>query len=192
MTSDSHSWIFGKALFVSVLLHAGAASAQVGELLSDDTLVWSSQRFGTLLAKATNPEAMEYGRIYAETSAFLGKTDPSKCVRMIYPSMFGPLRASEWPKHFLDRQMAIQRRIVTTALANPNVEPSEEVAGPLFDKAMAVLSTEYGAEAGRVLTSTVKEVDAKTRCLMWSRLYAELVKLPVDEGGVVIRWLNAP
>ena len=177
---------------VTILLQATSYAADVRNLLPDEALVWSAKNFGRLLARATNEEAVEFGRVFSESTAYLGRSDPDKCIRMVMPSIFGPLRAEEWPKQYLDRQMAIQKRVVHTARTQPTAVPDEKIAGPIFDKALAAVVQKHGKDAARILSSTDKSIPAKSRCLVWSALYSELVKLPTDEAGLAIRWLNAP
>jgi hypothetical protein len=180
-------------LMVTVALAPQQATANdAGGAHKDELLVWTAQNFGRLLARATNDEAIKFAVLYSETANHLVKVDPGKCLRMVMPNVFGPLRPEEWPQEFIDKQMAIQRRIVRTALTSPNTVPGEAEAGPILDRVLQTLRSKHGVEATNILTRSDKNIPSSLGCQMWSRLYLETSKLPVDQGGVLVRWLNAP
>lgn len=184
---------FAFALFVAIsTLPLHALASDYDSPLTDQAIVWGATNWWRLLARASNDEAVQYGQLIAETAAHLSKSSPDACMRMIIPSVFGPLRGQEWPQPFLERQMNIQRQIVATAFTRPNAIPTEDQAGPILDRVLATLSAKHGAESVRVLSRTDKEIPKKLSCVMWSRLYKEASGLPGGEGGVLIRWLNVP
>jgi len=161
-------------------------------LLTDQAVVWGAKNWWRMLARASNGEAIQYGRLIAETTAHLSKSSPDACMRMIMPSVFGPLHSHEWPTPFLERQMSIQRQIVATAVTRPSAVPTEAQAGPILDRVLATLRSKYGAEAVKILTRADKNLPKESACVMWSRLYEEAASLPSDEGGLLVRWLNVP
>lgn len=179
-------------LMVAGVSFPPAANAASNGSIVDEFLIWGNKNFSRLLARASNEEAVEFARVFSDTTTYLAKSNPKKCLRVVMPSVYGPLSREEWPTQFLDRQMTIQRRIAKTALASPNSIPTEAEAGPVFDRVYQDLARHYGAEQAKLLTRSDKNMPAKETCLAWGHLYQELSKLPPQQGGVVVRWLNAP
>lgn len=169
----------------------GTASSPKLNVLEEATL-WANKNAGALISKASNDEAIEFAIVFSETANYLATTDEKKCMKMILPSIFGPLMKNEWPKQFLDRQMAIQRKFTATALSNPHEPPSEDEAGPIFDSVLEILETKYNPNTGKLLGISDNHSELKLRCEAWANLYRELSKLPPNQGGAVVRWLNAP
>lgn len=188
-----------RAITYTVLVIASVLSPSFALAVdSDDSstknqaVVWGAKNWWRVLARANDAEASRYGQLISETTAYLSKRSPRACMRMIMPSVFGPLHKNEWPKFFIEQQMAIQQRIVTTAFTNPNAIPTEAEAGPILDQVLATLSIRHGAEAVKLLSRTDNDIPQEAGCIMWSRLYGEAASLPHAKGGVLIRWLNVP
>lgn len=182
---------------LNVLLVQAPASAsdpllRLGSALPDDVVVWTAKNFGRHLARASDAHAVEFGQLLGETAAHLARSNPSACIRMLLPSAYGPLRARDWPKQFLDRQMAVQRRIVQDALSSPAPEPNEEAAGHVVDQALQAMRLQYGEQQVKALASPPTSATDSNYCIAWARYYQLIASLPARDASLAIRWLNAP
>jgi hypothetical protein len=171
---------------------AGDPLVQAGSALPDEAVVWTAQNFGRLLARASDAHAVEFGKLLGETAAHLAQTEPSACIRMLLPSAYGPLRAKDWPKQFLNRQMSVQRKIAQDALSSPSPEPTEEQAGPIVDRALQVTRARFGDQQVKSLASPPKSPTDSQYCLAWARYYQVIGSFPASDASLAIRWLNAP
>lgn len=181
----------GTAIAAAMGTSPAIAGERAGPTISNQLLIDVGKSWVQMLAKASDEQASQYAAHLAQTMASLvGSPDP--CVKVLRPSVFGPLRVDEWPKADLDRQMSLQRQIAGTALTSPNAVPTEAQAGPVLDRLLDKLTAQYGAEAVEVLGRGDKDIPRAHACLMWSRLYKEASLLPPAEGGKLVRWLNVP
>ena len=183
--------IFCAALCASNAV-AGDPLVEASGALPDDAIVWSAQNFGRLLARASDADAVKFGALLGDTAAYLANSDPRACLQMLLPSKFGPLRAKEWPEPFLSQQMSVQRSIVRAALSSPSPGPTEELAGPVVDRAIDKLRKTHGAAAVQALRSSPQSSSDTQYCLAWAHYYQILVAFPEREASLAVRWLNAP
>jgi hypothetical protein len=148
------------------------------------------QGVGIAVSQATDAQAHEYATVLAAVTGEMLARDPDACVRLLLPEVFGAAKPDEFPASHNARFLAAQQAIFTTAATAPNPVPQVSEAGPLYEAIAAQLQAQHGADALAGLDG--RGVPPATTCRAWNRLYSGLAQAPVEAGGRVMRWMNAP
>lgn len=147
---------------------------------------------GAGVAKAvslsTNPQAHEYAGLLAAITAEMLPSNPDACARLLLPAQFGPIGWDAFPASQRDRFMALQQAMFATARNSPTPAPGDDEAGPLYDAMAEKLYATHGEQA---LDGLQGDAGAAAACRAWNRVYVGLAAESVDDGGRVMRWLNA-
>ena len=83
------------------------AGERAGPTISNQLLIDVGKSWVQMLAKASDEQASQYAAHLAQTMASLVGS-PDLCVKVLRPSVFGPLRVDEWPKADLDRHSRVR------------------------------------------------------------------------------------
>jgi hypothetical protein len=167
------------------------SEAYVSKLLPNDLYVWFSKNYSRVISRSSNEDAAAHAKVVSDTTTYLLKTDPQKCVRMLSSSTYGPLRPEDWPEPYKERLIKVQRKMALNTIAKPLQPPTEAEAGAISDALTTNLAEKYGLDSLKYLTPNKEIPDIKI-CTAWSRYYEALVKLPTHDAGIIYRWIATP
>jgi hypothetical protein len=147
------------------------------------------QGIALAVSLSSNPQAHEYAGLLATVTGEMLATNPDACARLLNPAQFGTIGWDEFPPAHRERFVALQQAMIAAARNAPTPAPGEDEAGPLMD---AVYDKLVAAHGKQILAQLQETSDRAAVCRSWHQLHAALAAESVDDGGRVMRWLNAP
>jgi hypothetical protein len=168
---------------------AGATMATAVANVAGDLQATLGEGVGKAVSLSTNAQAHEYAGVLAAVTGEMLQSNPDACARLLLPAQFGPIGWNDFPAGQRERFMALQQAIFATARNTPTPAPGEDEAGPLYD---AMAEKIYAAQGEQALDGLQGDAGAAAACRAWNRIYTGLAAESVDDGGRVVRWLNAP
>jgi hypothetical protein len=144
--------------------------------------------FTKYLAKAPDEPVTTFAATLVAHLRRLEARDADACYRFLFPgsASVGSNTASSEPS---DQLYAAMLDVVESAHRDPVTQQDEIDEDAALASAQANLVDRYGDDVSVLAKATEHGVDRATVCRMTAALYEELLKLPEQQRGAVLRWL---
>lgn len=139
-----------------------------------------------LMPLATDDVLVDCANILTEQYAVLSKRDPTACY--LYASGAGKTNmTSQMPQDLRTRELAVQERVVRTAVKRPIID--QKVSEALWEKVWARLRSSGLADSDLQILAA-KTVDTSKHalyCAVGIAMFREIARLPKHESAIVMR-----
>ena len=141
----------------------------------------------TYLPRASDEALVNFVRQLTRTLRTLASADPDRCYRYLFPKVSGPANLGK--DDGLEELDKAVRGVVESALSRP-LQPLER-SGPdsTLEDVVARLATRYGNDVRVLQRPEAPGVDRAKVCALSIDLYSEVLSLPTQEAGRVLRFL---
>ncbi|MET0168099.1 MAG: hypothetical protein ABW318_24300 [Vicinamibacterales bacterium] len=114
------------------------------------------------------------------------------CYQFLFPQPRQPIDMSKYVSEAtIQADLAALGEVVRTSAVAPQHIPSEADVWDLLEPVVKVLITKYGEDAALLQKPGAPGVDQAKVCAITTEMYRQIVALPPEQGGKLVRYLLA-
>ena len=145
---------------------------------------------GEKLPRASNESVVSYMRVMLIEMNELKEQGGDLCYRFLFPQQSGPIDpAKHFSKKTQEADLAALAEVIRTSTENPQPVPPETEVISSLQPIYQELANEHGDDIAMLQSPTAASVDRGKICAMTETIYTNILRLPGDESGRVLRYL---
>lgn len=184
---DSDTYIRITAKYKNAIAK-GNSEAEANAAIRDDITMLVQSR----LPHASNEAAVKDISVMVQELTELQQHGGDICYQLLFPQAGQPLDISKYlSKTTQQADLIALGEVVRTSAVAPQEIPKEEEVSALLEQVINVLSNKYGQDVALLQNPGAAGVDKTKICAITIEMYRQILQLPPEQGGKLLRYLFA-